>query len=94
MGPIILNKDGGRLSRMGAYHAVRRMGVAAGIPFIVHPHQFRHSGITAALDAGRDVRDTQSFARHRKPDTTLLYDRNRARLDRHPTYQVAAWLLG
>jgi integrase/recombinase XerC len=38
----------------------------------------RHQAITAALDAGRDVRDVRKFSRHAKLETVLIYEDNRA----------------
>jgi len=52
----------GRLSRMGLYKIVRKLGEAAGIR--ARPHGLRHAAITAALDAGQDIRSVQRFARH------------------------------
>lgn len=91
-GPLIISKLGIRMTRHNAYKAIRRLGEEARLSVRTHPHQLRHVGVTASLDAGVDVRDTQSFARHSKAETTIRYDRNRARLDRHPTYRVAAYL--
>lgn len=93
-GPLILSKLGIRMTRHNAYKAIRRLGVEAGIKVRCHPHQLRHVSVTGALDAGVDLRDVQIFARHRKAETTVRYDRNRVRLDRHATYRVAPYLLG
>lgn len=39
------------------------------------PHAYRHSAITAALDAtGGDVRAVQKFSRHQNVNTVLIYD--------------------
>ena len=93
-GPLIVSKLGIRMTRHNAYKAIRRLGVEAGIKVRVHPHQLRHFAVTASLDAGVDLRDVQVFARHSKAETTVRYDRNRQRLDRHPTYRVAPFALG
>ena len=57
---------------------VAGLGRRAGLSRIVRPHGLRHEAITAALDAGRDVRDVRKFSRHAKLDTVLVYDDNRA----------------
>ena len=44
------------------------------------------------LDAGVDLRDVQIAARHADPRTTLLYDRARQSLDRHPNYILTAFM--
>ena len=38
------------------------------------------------------MRDAQIAARHADPRTTMRYDRARANLDRHPSYNLAAYL--
>ena len=44
------------------------------------------------FDAGADLRDVQSAARHADPRTTMRYDRDRQNLDRHPNYILAAYM--
>ena len=58
------------------------------------PHTLRHAFITAALDAGVPLRDVQEAASHADPRTTMRYDRARGSLDRHATYNVAAYIAG
>lgn len=43
----------------------------------IHPHQFRVSFITTALDRGVPLRDVQEAAHHASADTTQRYDRGR-----------------
>jgi hypothetical protein len=43
------------------------------------------------LDAGVDLRDVQTAARHADPRTTMRYDRARTNLGRHPNYILAAY---
>jgi integrase/recombinase XerC len=68
-------KGDGRLTGGGVYAIVRRLGEGAGLR--ARPHGLRHSAITAALDAGLDVRQVRRFSRHAKLDTLLIYDDNR-----------------
>ncbi len=44
---------------------------------VVRPHGLRHAAITAALDAGKDVRIVQKFSRHKTLDMVLKYDDER-----------------
>jgi integrase/recombinase XerC len=55
----------GRLSGESVRRIVRRLGEAAGLSRPVRPHGLRHAAATAALDAGRDMRDVRKFIRHR-----------------------------
>lgn len=69
-------KGDGRLAGDGVLRVVRSLGVKAGLGK-VRPHGLRHAAITAALDAGRDVREVLRFSRHRDPRTLFVYDDNR-----------------
>ena len=91
-GPIFLSTSGDRLDRHAAWRIVRRLARNAGINKPVGPHTLRHAFITAALDAGVPLRDVQEAASHADPRATMRYDR--APLDRHATYVVAAFLAG
>jgi len=43
-----------------------------------HAHGLRHSAITRALElTNGDITQVQKFARHSKPETTMLYNDNR-----------------
>lgn len=44
--------------------------------------------------AGVPREDVQEAVDHRDPRTTQRYDVDQARLDRHPTYRVAAFVAG
>jgi integrase/recombinase XerC len=79
-GPLFHRLDGPkpdpefRLSGESVRRIVRRVSKAAGLPRDVRPHGLRHSAATAALDAGRDVRDVRRFTRHRSLEMVLRYD--------------------
>jgi integrase/recombinase XerC len=68
-------KGDGRLTGAAVYGIVRRLGEAVGLR--CRPHGLRHRGITAALDAGLDLRAVQRYSRHRDLRTLQLYDDNR-----------------
>ena len=42
--------------------------------FGIRPHGLRHTDVTAALEAGADLRDVRRFARHASVQTTMIYD--------------------
>ena len=94
VGPILCDRNGGRLDRHGAARIVRRIARRAGIVKRVGPHTLRHAFITAALDAGVPLRDVQEAASHADPRTTMRYDRARVSLDRHATYIVSTFIAG
>lgn len=93
-GPLLLTRSGNRLNREAAARAVTRICTRAHITKPLTPHGLRHSAITAALNAGVDLRDVQQFARHADPATTIRYDRARLTLDRHPAYVVDVHIAG
>ena len=59
----------------------------------VTPHSFRHAGITAALDAGVDIRMVEVFARHMDGKTTRRYDRTRNNYANHACFTLARVML-
>jgi site-specific recombinase XerD len=64
---------------------LRRLAEAAGVPISrPHPHMLRYTFVTTMLDAGVDLRDVQTAARHADPRTTMRYDRACKNLDRRP----------
>lgn len=90
-GPVLLGRDGTRLSPPAARRRLRRLCKTAGIKSVT-PHGLRHSFVTLALDAGvpeRDIIDSTSHS-----DTRMLryYDRNRGGIERNATHAVAAFV--
>jgi site-specific recombinase XerD len=72
------------MDRHAATRRLHRLQRAAGVRIArMHPHMLQHTFVTAMLDAGVDLRDTQIAARHADPQTTMRYDRARTNLDRH-----------
>ncbi|MFN2486151.1 MAG: tyrosine-type recombinase/integrase [Acidimicrobiia bacterium] len=51
---------------------------AAGVANLV-PHRLRHTSLTWAVDAGKPLRDVQTFARHSDPAMTAKYTRTTSR---------------
>jgi integrase len=66
----------------------------AGITRPISAHSLRSSFITAALDAGVPLRDVREAASHADARTATRCDRARPSLDRHTTYNIAAFVAG
>lgn len=88
-GPLLTTATGRRLSPQQAWRTLgvlaRRTGLAP-----LTPHDLRRTYITLAREAGSALEDVQNYAGHSSTDTTRRYDKDRHRLDRAPSYDVAA----
>ena len=84
----------GGFSYSTSHALIRRLARRAGIPAADHlsPHSLRHSFATELLDNGTPLQHVQDAMGHADPKTTRRYDRSRNNPDRHPTYQMAAYL--
>jgi len=69
---VFLNARGGRLTRQGAWGALRKAAARAGLAEI-SPHMLRHSFATHLLDGGADVRVVQELLGHASVATTQVY---------------------
>jgi integrase/recombinase XerD len=69
---VFLNARGGRLTRQGAWAALRAAAARAGLAE-VSPHTLRHSFATHLLDGGADVRVVQELLGHASVTTTQVY---------------------
>jgi integrase/recombinase XerD len=69
---LFLNARGGRLTRQGAWGALRNAADRAGLAE-VSPHVLRHSFATHLLDGGADVRVVQELLGHASVTTTQVY---------------------
>jgi len=70
---VILNRRGGRMSRMGVWKIILKYAKAAGIRTHVSPHTFRHSFATHLLKGGADLRSVQEMLGHADISTTQIY---------------------
>lgn len=70
---LVLNRRGGRLSRMGAWKIVRQCVALAGLRQRVTPHTLRHSFATHLLEGGADLRVVQELLGHADIATTQVY---------------------
>lgn len=96
-GPVFIPVDqkgvshkGEAVSSQAAEKIVKRIAARAGLdPTKVHPHLFRHGGITTALDQKVPLAEVQDHAGHSDPKTTRRYDNHRGRLS-NPTPHILA----
>ena len=61
-----------RLSRNGIEAVLRRLGRDAGVEG-VHPHRYRRTALTNAVNRGMPLQDVQTLAGHANPNTTMIY---------------------
>jgi site-specific recombinase XerD len=66
----------GALDRHLIGRIVRRVGQAAGVPG-VHPHRFRHTLATQAINRGMRLEAIAALPGHRKMEMTLIYANSR-----------------
>lgn len=93
-GPLLVTDTGNRVSDTTIWRTVTRCAVLAGLPDpeSVTPHSLRHGFATLALDLGASPRDVQHALGHGDPRQVEVYDHARGKLEKHPTYRVAASL--
>ena len=92
-GPLLLRRDGSRMTRRSADRVVKRIAGAAGVDKSVSPHDLRAAAITLALESGVSLREVQrGIGRHADARQTEWYDRSVMNLDRHPAYQMTSYV--
>ncbi len=72
-GAVFLNSRGARLTRQGAWYALKGRATAAGVGPLFSPHVLRHSMATHMVEAGADLRVVQELLGHASLSTTELY---------------------
>lgn len=90
--PILLTATGTRMNRKAAGRTVKRLAAQVGITKRIHPHSFRHTFVTLALDAGVPERDIIDSTGHSSSSMVRYYDRNRGAVERNATHAVAAFV--
>jgi integrase len=93
-GPLLITDTGKRIAANQLVRIVKQSARAGEIeqPDELTPHSCRHAFATLSLDAGVALQEVQDALGHGDPRTTMRYNRARNRLDRHPTYVLAAYL--
>jgi site-specific recombinase XerD len=80
-GPLFRSVDKHRrltlnpMTRTDALRMIKRRARSASLPETTCCHTFRATAITAYLDTGGTIENTQAIAAHESPLTTKLYDR-------------------
>ena len=69
---VALDSSGKRLTIGGIELRLRNLGKQAGVPR-VHPHKFRRTLATYAIDKGMPIEQVQKLLGHAKIDTTMHY---------------------
>ena len=69
---VSLNKPHNRLTESGVELRLREMGKKLGVEK-VHPHKFRRTMATRAIEKGMPIEQVQKLLGHVKIDTTLHY---------------------
>ena len=62
----------GRMTKAGIEDTIRRIGRRAGVEK-AHPHRFRRTALTNALNRGMPLQEAMILAGHAKPETTMRY---------------------
>jgi type 1 fimbriae regulatory protein FimB/type 1 fimbriae regulatory protein FimE len=73
MAYLFLSERGGPLTARAVHHIVAQAGVAAGLPFPVHPHMLRHACGFYLANKGVDTRTLQQYLGHRYIQHTVRY---------------------
>lgn len=70
---LFVSNRGTPLSRRTIHEIVQRAGLAAGIPFPVHPHMLRHAKGFQLAQQKQPTRNIQQFFGHRRIESTTVY---------------------
>ena len=79
---VALQKPYNRLQISGVEIRLRELGKKLNIPK-VHPHKFRRTVATMAIDKGMPIEQVQQLLGHQNVDTTLQYKRDGADDGKH-----------
>jgi integrase len=70
---IFVSERGAPFTVSGLQKMVERAGIAAKMPFKVHPHMLRHATGYALANKGTDTRTLQAYLGHRSIQSTVRY---------------------
>ncbi len=70
---VFVNTRGSRLTRQGAWFALKQRAQAVGLGAQFSPHTLRHSCATHLVEAGADLRVVQELLGHASISTTEIY---------------------
>ena len=70
---VTLNSPYKRFGITGVEIRIRELGEEAGVTGKSHPHRFRHTFATMALNKGIPIEQVQKLLGHEQLDTTLIY---------------------
>jgi integrase len=70
---VFVSERGAPFSVIGFRALVKRAGVSAGLPFLIHPHQLRHACGYALANKGTDTRTLQAYLGHKNIQHTVRY---------------------
>lgn len=93
-GPVLLNRDGRRLTRAAADRLVQKIVGYAKLDVAITPHSLRRAFVMTQLASGVPARDVQLAAGHANISTTMIYDQRRQTHDRDAAHQLSALLSG
>ena len=69
---VLQEKQQKELSKSGIEDIIRRIGKRANVEK-AHPHRFRRTALTNALNRGMPLQEAMILAGHSKPETTMRY---------------------
>jgi site-specific recombinase XerD len=94
-GPLFLKpRKEERIDPISCNRIVKRVAKAAGIKKNITNHSLRHSFVTAALNAGANMRDLQNSMGYADMRQLSRYDREKSSLARHSTHLVGPYFEG
>ena len=70
---IFVSERGAPFTVSGLQKLIERAGIAAKVPFKVHPHMLRHATGYVLANRGTDTRTLQSYLGHRSIQSTVRY---------------------
>lgn len=70
---VFVSERGAAFTRDGIAKMIQRAGVAAGLPFPIHPHMLRHACGFKLANEGVTTRDLQNYLGHKNIMSTVRY---------------------